>query len=53
MAERLNASVLKTDDGDESSGGSNPSLSASFICVTTPTKRGNECLMLVTYVNIH
>jgi hypothetical protein len=28
MAERFNAAVLKTVDGDEPSGGSNPSLSA-------------------------
>jgi hypothetical protein len=31
MAERLIAAVLKTAEGDEPSGGSNPSLSATFL----------------------
>ena len=30
MAEWLNAAVLKTDLGDEPSGGSNPSLAANY-----------------------
>lgn len=37
MAERLIASVLKTEEGDNLSGGSNPSLPANHIdnlCVT-------------------
>ena len=33
MAERFNAPVLKTDEGN-TSGGSNPSLSASFFKIT-------------------
>ena len=48
MAERLNATVLKTVEGDEPSGGSNPSLSANKILPS-----GGIFLFLPIFKNSH